>query len=647
MEPPTPQRSDTAIAWVAGAGVFSVTAGIGTALAAPAPHWLDASEFAAASFVLGNAHPPGHPLEVALGKLATLFPFGGIAFRVNLASAVALGVAAVLVLFTLRRLLLEVVRAFDPEGPPPSRVAVWPVAVAGALGLSLAPPALLQGVRAEVYALNLALNLGLVLLALRHLETGSGRDLALAGLIAGLGLGNHHLLTLATAPAVLAAALWRRRDTWRRVGRRLAVATLAGLLGAMILAQLPARSRTAPPVNWGAPHTLDRFAWTVSARLFQRTARRSVRAHPATSGARLLEFLASELGLGIGLAALVGLLLLGLRRRLLGPLVVLGLAASANLAAAVLAGFDPHNPDSAGYVLLGLSCAAALAGAALGAGIHRLEGAGRPRWVPVALAVGVTLWPLQSLAGAVGRVDLRQAYGAEVAGQTLLDAVPEGGLALTSYYQTGFALWAAQLLSGARPDVDHVHRSFLGQPGYVENRLARTPALAKLLAGVTRPGALDARRLRAESRLRAVRLEFDDDTVGLALVRASLDRGGWLEVLAPGDPRADRPQPADWVAWQLRPLQRLLRPHLDDPMTRMWLLWVSYLDARYHRLRGECGAARLGWSEARRLGNPGDPMLARLARACGFVSPQGSRARTTHEPRRPRPGTGRNPPGRP
>jgi len=150
------------------------------------------------------------------------------------------------------------------------------------------------------------------------------------------------------------------------------------------------------------------------------------------------------------------------------------------------------------------------------------------------------------------------------------------------------------------------------------NRILRTPSLALLLAGVRHPGQLDARRRRAEARDLAVRLGFDGDTVGPVLVRASLDRSGWLEVHPPNDFRVSRPQATAWAAWQLRPLLLRLLPHLDDPLTRMWLLWVSYLDARYRRLRDECDAARVGWVEARRMGNPKDPMLVRLARACGF-----------------------------
>src|SRR5947207_14559492 len=66
---------------------------------APGMYWLDSSEFAAASFELGVAHPPGHPLALLLGKACALVPLGSVAFRVGLASALA---AAVAVYFAAR-----------------------------------------------------------------------------------------------------------------------------------------------------------------------------------------------------------------------------------------------------------------------------------------------------------------------------------------------------------------------------------------------------------------------------------------------------------------------------------------------------------------------------------------------------------------
>jgi hypothetical protein len=43
--------------------------------------------FILASYYLGIAHPPGYPLFTLVGHLFSLLPFGSVAYRVHLASA--------------------------------------------------------------------------------------------------------------------------------------------------------------------------------------------------------------------------------------------------------------------------------------------------------------------------------------------------------------------------------------------------------------------------------------------------------------------------------------------------------------------------------------------------------------------------------
>lgn len=604
--------------WIGGA-VFLVTAGLCVALAAPAGHWLDSAEFAAASWELGNAHPPGHPLMILLGKAATLVPLGGIAFRVNCASGVALGGAAVLALFTIRRVAHHGWTWLRPEAEPPPPGITWPVASAAALGFVLGYAALYQGVRAEVYGLNLALNLGIVHLTVRYLTRARARDLVAAGLLLGLGLCNHHLLTLAVLPAGLAAVALVRERPWRRRLAHLGYAALAAVLGLAVLAQLPVRSERAPEINWGAPHTAQRFAWTVSAKLFSRTAERSLKRRPMGRVTALATSTSTQLGPGILLAGLAGLALLGLRRRLHPLAALLVLAILGNGGAAVLAGFEPDNPDSLGYVLLLLALLSELAAVALIVGLTFLRSRPPFRVGSLLLAAALGIWPVLSLATAAGRVDLRQAYGAEVTAHLLLDSLPPGGLLLTSYYQTGFGVWAARLLDGARPDVDHVHRSYLSQPGYVANLLRRNPRLGRLLSGLNRPSGLDYARLRGEVSRRAVLFEFDDDTYGETMIRRSVPLGPLCRVLPPGDrPPVPKPQDRETSRQQWQRLEAQLRRTAPDPLTRMYLLWARYLRARYHVRRSDCQAARSSWEKARKLGNPKDPALLDIKRRCKF-----------------------------
>lgn len=622
-EPRSVAAADSRAGALVGAAVLGTTSGVAIALSAASPHWLDASELAAASFELGNAHPPGHPLAILVGKAMTLLPLGPIAFRVSLGSALALGVAALLLCFAIHRSGRLTWAALGLERGALRPWVAWPVAAFGALGLALGPAALYQGVRPEVYALNLALTVGMVHLAMRLLEHGRARDLLLAALVAGLGAGNHHLLTLATVPAVVLAWSVGARASFGRRARQAALALVAGLVGLMVLAHLPARSTGAPEINWGAPHTLSRFGWTVSARLFVRTAERSVAKEQGARVGAMAKSASEELGGGILLLSLAGAVLLCLRRSSRWLLAVIVLAAGGSALGAFLGGFDPQNPDSQGYLLLCLAMLGLLGAVVLSVALSFLGGAQGARPVISRLAVvaafGAVVWPVQGLAGALPRADLRRAEGAEVMAEALLDSAPNGALLLTSYYQTGFAIWAVRILGGARPDVDHVHRTFLGQPGYVENLLVRRPSLGPLFGGLRWPRDLGARRLGGELSRRAVLFEPDDDTVGPDLLRDSEPWGALRRLRAPGDLRARPSEPMRKIAesrWA--ELEARLGPHRVDPATRAWLLFAYYMDARANKARGDCASTAFGLARAREVGNPEDPFLRRLARDCAL-----------------------------
>jgi len=113
----------------------------------------DTGELVTVAYKLGVAHPPGYPLFTMLAKLFTFIPFGTIAWRVNLLSAVCDSAAAVIILLAVRRwtrnqwagLLAGGLFAFSP--------LVWRYAVVG-----------------EVFALNNLLVALMVYSAVRYSE---------------------------------------------------------------------------------------------------------------------------------------------------------------------------------------------------------------------------------------------------------------------------------------------------------------------------------------------------------------------------------------------------------------------------------------------------------------------------------------------
>ena len=71
------------------AGVFLLAAIVYFIPLTPTVPFWDSGEFIAVSYILGVPHPPGAPLSVLLGRLATLMPWGSVAQRVNGLSALA------------------------------------------------------------------------------------------------------------------------------------------------------------------------------------------------------------------------------------------------------------------------------------------------------------------------------------------------------------------------------------------------------------------------------------------------------------------------------------------------------------------------------------------------------------------------------
>src|SRR3954447_26237529 len=90
-------------ALVAGITVFALY----VVTLAPTTAMWDASEYITAAYTLGIPHPPGNPLFVLLGRVATLLPFGNVAVRVNLLAAASSAIAAAIWFLVAERVLAQ------------------------------------------------------------------------------------------------------------------------------------------------------------------------------------------------------------------------------------------------------------------------------------------------------------------------------------------------------------------------------------------------------------------------------------------------------------------------------------------------------------------------------------------------------------
>ena len=186
--------------------------------------------FVLSSYFLGIEHPPGYPLFTLIGHLFTYLPFGSVAYRVHLASAL-FGALAGAAAWLCARVLTG---------------ARLPAYVA-AFALGLCPVFWSQSIIAEVYTLNAFFFLVLVYLGLRAAQ--DSRLLPLIALVFGLSLSNHWPLMLLVAPA-FGVLLWPIRDELlRRAGLLLGLVAL----GLLPYAWMVFRSLMPLPISFYGP----------------------------------------------------------------------------------------------------------------------------------------------------------------------------------------------------------------------------------------------------------------------------------------------------------------------------------------------------------------------------------------------------------
>jgi len=145
-EPFRPKRADWLQAAAVALALFAV-------YAATAPRTValeDDGLFILSSYFLGIEHPPGYPLFIWIGHLFTYLPFGSVAYRVHLASALFGALTGGAAWLCARALI---------GGRLPAYLAAF------ALGVS--PVFWSQAIIAEVYTLNTFFFLVLVFMGLQ------------------------------------------------------------------------------------------------------------------------------------------------------------------------------------------------------------------------------------------------------------------------------------------------------------------------------------------------------------------------------------------------------------------------------------------------------------------------------------------------
>ena len=212
---------------------------------------IDGNELATVPSQLGLLHQTGYPVYTWMGKAFSLLPFGDVAYRANLLSAVSAAgtvalVSSLVVLLGRGSARIEGLTTVQRD------VALYGSAVFAALLLAFSVTFWSQAVIAEVYTPNtflLSLTLLLLLLWGRHEESMGGRDATDAksvrlfgafALVYGLSMGTH-LSNLAFAPGLIFFILLTNR--YFLLQPRLLAAGLLGFgLGILQFVWLPLKA---------------------------------------------------------------------------------------------------------------------------------------------------------------------------------------------------------------------------------------------------------------------------------------------------------------------------------------------------------------------------------------------------------------------
>ncbi len=186
------RRLNTLTGWV----LFVISSIVYLLTLEPTVSFWDCGEFILSAFRLQVGHPPGAPLFLMIGRIATLFALGDtskVALMMNALSAVSSGFAIMFLFWTITHLVRKAYS--NGNGIEPKNILpVIGSGIIGALAYTFSDTFWFSAVEGELYALS-SLVTGLVFWGMLKWEEEaekpySGRWIILIAYIMGLGVGN-------------------------------------------------------------------------------------------------------------------------------------------------------------------------------------------------------------------------------------------------------------------------------------------------------------------------------------------------------------------------------------------------------------------------------------------------------------------------
>jgi hypothetical protein len=198
------RRLNTITGWL----IFLISSFVYLLTIEPTVSFWDCGEFILSAFRLQVGHPPGAPLFLMLGRIATLFAAGDtskVAMMMNAFSALSSGFAIMFLFWTITHLVSKIYADGNPADPK-QIPAILGSGIIGALTYTFSDTFWFSAVEGELYALS-SLVTGLVFWAMLKWEEEadepySGRWIILIAYMMGLGLGIHRL-NLLVLPVII------------------------------------------------------------------------------------------------------------------------------------------------------------------------------------------------------------------------------------------------------------------------------------------------------------------------------------------------------------------------------------------------------------------------------------------------------------
>jgi len=422
--------------------VFAAALTVYVLTLAPSLTGEDSGELICAAWNLGVAHPPGYPAYVLFGKLiATLLPFHEVAWRLNLASALAAAAAAGITALAALRLTGSLI-----AGATSGLALAWSLNFWG------------NAVVAEVYPLNSVFVALLLYAAVRWHRSPAWKIALLAAVAAGFGLGVHPV-TAPIALVVMLYAVWRSPKEAFTSKAFLPAAAIGTAVLVLLYGFTMLASRRNPYVDWGNPETLGGLWYHVTRQQYAQstiTSPYSLDLWLSQAGV-ILDYLARQPTVWICPLACVGLVQSFRKHGGKLGLMLLGVLYVSTFAFMLITYFEIERPKieanyaffvPAGIVLaiwIGLAVEGIRAAAA-----RKLNR--RASWV-IAIAVGLAA-VVSPLVFHWRQNDRSRYFVTRNLADNLLENLPADAVYFAQNPIAAFALMYAQGVEGKRPDID-------------------------------------------------------------------------------------------------------------------------------------------------------------------------------------------------